>query len=48
MAEPFAVKGYVLNRQRIENGSLPDEDYFERLLAEICEYALVSGVSTRK
>lgn len=48
MAELFAVKDYVLDHQRIENGSFPGEDSFERLLAEIREYALVSGVSTRK
>lgn len=36
-AEPFAVKDYVLNHQRIENGSFLGEDYFERLLAEIRE-----------
>ena len=31
----FATKGYVLDRQRMENGSFLGEDYFERLLAEI-------------
>lgn len=33
----FAIKGYVLDRQRMENGSFLGEDYFERLLAEIRE-----------
>ncbi|MFZ4617476.1 MAG: virulence RhuM family protein [Rectinemataceae bacterium] len=33
----FAIKGYVLDRKRLENGSYLDEDYFERLLAEILE-----------
>lgn len=37
MAEPFAVKDYVLDHQWIENGRFPSEDYFERLLAEIRE-----------
>lgn len=36
----FAVKGYVLDRQRMENGSFLGEDYFERLLAEIREIRL--------
>ncbi len=33
----FAIKGYVLDRQRMENGSFLGEDYFEQLLAEIRE-----------
>lgn len=36
----FAIKGYVLDRQRMENGSFLSEDYFERLLAEIREIRL--------
>ncbi|MGE0190138.1 MAG: virulence RhuM family protein [Steroidobacteraceae bacterium] len=36
----FAVKGYVLDRRRLENGSFLGEDYFERLLAEIREIRL--------
>jgi hypothetical protein len=36
----FAIKGYVLDRKRLENGSYLDEDYFERLLAEIREIRL--------
>lgn len=36
----FAVKGYVLDRQRMENGSFLGEDYFERLLAEIRDIRL--------
>ncbi|GAA0904927.1 virulence RhuM family protein [Luteibacter anthropi] len=36
----FAIKGYVLDRQRMENGSFLGEDYFERLLAEIREIRL--------
>lgn len=36
----FAVKGYVLDRQRMENGSFLGEDYFEHLLEEIREIRL--------
>ncbi len=36
----FAIKGYVLDKQRMENGAFLGEDYFERLLAEIREIRL--------
>jgi len=36
----FAIKGYVLDRKRMENGSFLNEDYFERLLEEIREIRL--------
>lgn len=36
----FAIKGFVLDRKRMENGSFLGEDYFERLLAEIREIRL--------
>ncbi len=36
----FAIKGFVLDRTRLENGSFLGEDYFERLLAEIREIRL--------
>ncbi len=36
----FAVKGYVLDRKRLEQGAFLGEDYFERLLAEIREIRL--------
>ncbi len=36
----FAIKGFVLDRQRLENGSFLNEDYFERLLEEIREIRL--------
>lgn len=36
----FAIQGYVLDRQRMENGSFLGEDYFEQLLAEIREIRL--------
>jgi len=36
----FAIKGYVLDRKRMENGVFLNEDYFERLLSEIREIRL--------
>lgn len=36
----FAIKGYVLDRKRMENGSFLGEDYFEHLLEEIREIRL--------
>lgn len=36
----FAIRGYVLDRKRLENGTFLGEDYFERLLAEIREIRL--------
>lgn len=36
----FAIKGYVLDNKRMENGTFLGEDYFERLLAEIREIRL--------
>lgn len=36
----FAVKGYVIDRKRMENGAFLGEDYFERLLEEIREIRL--------
>lgn len=33
----YAIKGYVLDRKRMENGAFLDEDYFEHLLEEIRE-----------
>ena len=36
----YAIKGYVLDRKRMENGSFIDEDYFEHLLEEIREIRL--------
>lgn len=36
----FAIKGYLLDRKRMENGSFLGEDYFERLLEEIREIRL--------
>lgn len=36
----FAIKGYVIDRERMENGSFLGKDYFERLLEEIREIRL--------
>jgi hypothetical protein len=36
----FAIKGYVLDKKRMENGAFLGEEYFERLLAEIREIRL--------
>ena len=36
----FAIKGYVLDRKRLENGTFLNENYFERLLEEIREIRL--------
>ncbi|QHE75667.1 virulence RhuM family protein [Hydrogenophaga sp. PBL-H3] len=36
----FAIKGFVLDRKRLENGSFLGVDYFEQLLAEIREIRL--------
>lgn len=36
----FALRGYVLDRKRMENGAFLGEDYFERLLEEIREIRL--------
>lgn len=36
----FALRGYVLDRKRMENGTFLGEDYFEHLLAEIREIRL--------
>jgi hypothetical protein len=36
----YALRGYVIDRKRMENGSFLDEDYFEHLLEEIREIRL--------
>jgi hypothetical protein len=36
----FAIKGFVLDKKRLENGGFLGEDYFEQLLAEIREIRL--------
>ena len=36
----FAIRGYVIDKKRMENGSFLGEDYFEHLLAEIREIRL--------
>ena len=36
----FAIQGYVLDKERMKNGSFIDEDYFDKLLEEIREIRL--------
>lgn len=36
----FTIQGYVLDRERMKNGSFIDKDYFEKLLEEIREIRL--------
>ena len=36
----FVIRGYVIDKKRMENGSFINEDYFEHLLAEIREIRL--------
>ena len=36
----YAIRGYVVDKKRMENGSFINEDYFEHLLAEIREIRL--------
>ncbi|MDR1974902.1 MAG: virulence RhuM family protein [Bacteroidales bacterium] len=36
----FALRGYVIDRKRMENGTFFDDDYFEHLLEEIREIRL--------
>ena len=36
----FAIRGYVIDKKRMENGAFISEDYFEHLLAEIREIRL--------
>ena len=36
----YALRGYVIDRKRMENGAFLDEDYFEHLLAEVREIRL--------
>ncbi len=36
----FAIKGFVLDNKRLENGTFLNEDYFEKLLSEIREIRL--------
>lgn len=36
----FAIRAYIVDKKRMENGTYLNEDYFEHLLAEICEIRL--------
>ena len=40
MLRDFALRGYVIDKKRMENGAFLGEDYFERLLEEIREIHL--------
>ena len=40
MLRQFAIRGYVIDKKRMENGSFIGEDYFEHLLAEVREIRL--------
>ena len=31
----YAIRGYIIDKKRMENGTFLNEDYFEHLLAEI-------------
>ncbi|MCU7858438.1 MAG: virulence RhuM family protein, partial [Candidatus Thiodiazotropha sp. (ex Lucinoma kastoroae)] len=44
----FAIKGYVLDTKRLENGAFLGEDYFEGLLAEIREIRLSERIFYQK
>mgnify|MGYP003209318403 FL=1 len=37
----FSLRGYIIDKKRMENGSFIGEDYFEHLLAEIREIRLI-------
>lgn len=39
-AKTFTIQGYVLDKERMKNGSFIDKDYFEKLLEEIREIRL--------
>ena len=36
----FTIQGYVLDKERMKNGSFINQDYFDKLLAEIREIRL--------
>ena len=36
----YAIRGYIIDKKRMENGTFLNEDYFEHLLAEIREIRL--------
>lgn len=40
MLRQFAIRGYVIDKKRMENGYFINEDYFEHLLTEIWEIRL--------
>ena len=46
--DTFAKQGYVLDKSRLINGQIFDEDYFDHLISEIQEIRASERVSTRK
>jgi len=44
----FAIKGYVLDKKRLENGSFLNQNYFDELLAEIREIRLSERIFYQK
>ena len=48
MLDTFAKQGYVLDKSRLINGQIFDEDYFDHLISEIQEIRARSADSTRK
>ena len=36
----FIIQGYVLDKERMKNGSFIDKDYFEKILEEVREIRL--------
>ena len=40
MLKKYAIRGYVIDKERMENGAFLGEEYFEHLLAEIREIRL--------
>ena len=44
----FTIQGYVLDKERMKNGSFINQDYFEKLLAEIREIRLSERIFYQK
>ena len=42
----YSIKGYVLDKERLKNGSFLDENYFDELLQEIREIRISDIYST--
>lgn len=48
MLKTFTIQGYVLDKQRLENGQIFDEAYFEHLVDEIREIRASEKNSIKK